>query len=155
MKRRNFSFIAAASIGLSAVQTASALLSPNENGYEMSERALQEFIHRDWGFKKFPYWNHVGKIGRSNGIFIGNGYILTAAHVGEGDFHGNDGRAYKMVSGSGSILRNPTGEQAAMLLFQIQVPRGSMLSQLESIPLTRAVPQSGERVLLMGAGAGK
>lgn len=155
MKNRSLSILSAVAISLSGLQSASALVSPNEKSYELSEGALQEFVTRNWGCKKFPFWNNVGKIERSTGIYIGNGHVLTAAHVGVGDFRANDGRLYKMVRGSGSILTNQTGAQADMLLFQIEVPRGTMVSKLPAIPLTSAAPARGERVLLMGAGAGK
>ncbi len=81
-----------------------------------------------------PGWANIGQ--RTGGLtvtYIGNGWVLTAHHVGAGNvkFEGID---YTFVPGSAHQLLNPDGTGADMLVFRIAQETG-----LPSIPL-RATP---------------
>ena len=131
---------------------ASAIIS-DQPGAESDPRALAQFVSLS---KKlaFPYWMHVGQIERSTGVYMGNGYVLTAAHVGEGAFRLPDGSIYPMEPNSARILRNRDGSQADFCLFRVQYHRTDSLARLQPIPLATVAPRLGADVLLLGAGAG-
>jgi hypothetical protein len=94
-----------------------------------------------------PGWNNVGLRGGLNAVYLGYGWIVTAAHVTQGPVAlGNT--AYPDVPGSGVVITHSGTTQADLALFRIDpFPYG--LPALE-IP-TSAAPV-GAPVILIGAG---
>jgi len=94
-----------------------------------------------------PGWANVGQ--RTTGltvIYIGNGWVLTADHVGAGSVI-LDGQTYAEVAGSEHRLVNPDTSQADLLLFQIQG-----FPPLPSLPIRASSPAPGTPVTMIGAG---
>lgn len=65
-----------------------------------------------------PGWSFVGRVGGPTGVYLGNGWVLTANHVGTNpvDF---DGIAYPVVPGSTIQLQNPDTSFADLKVFRI------------------------------------
>lgn len=103
----------------------------------------------------FPFWKNVGQIDRSTGIYMGNGYVLTAAHVGPGTFRTGDGKAYRPASGPAQYFKNFDESQADLCLFRIEAKSGDPVLQLPGIPLTTMAPKKGTPLVLIGGGAGQ
>lgn len=158
MKRRlpfqlTLNLLLAASLLLFA-QPAQALVAPGQAAISESEGALQNFVRRALKRDTFPYWKNVGQIDRSTGVYLGAGYVLTAAHVGPGPFRLEDGSRYNAVRGSAQFFKNSDGTTADLCLFKIQYSNRDSVSKLPFIPLTTMPPKTGTQLLLLGAGAG-
>lgn len=102
----------------------------------------------------FPYWKNVGQIDRSTGIYLGNGYVLTAAHVGAGPFRTADGKFYPPESGSEMSFKNFDGTQADLCLFRIRVKSTDPVARYPTVPLTTMPPHRGTPLILVAGGAG-
>lgn len=87
-------------------------------------------------------WDYVGRVGSASGIYLGNGWVLTAAHVGIGNFT-LSGVTYNAVSGSAQQVDSP----ADLTLFQIASNPGLPTLTLadSSFSLT---PYSSQAVLI-------
>jgi len=139
-------------LGLLVPPSASALIS---EGSVESEEALQDIAKSRGIPVPFPYWRHVGQIERSTGIYLGSGYVITAAHVGAGTFKAWDGTAYPAADGSVRWFRNRDGSTADLCLFRVEVAPGSALASLPPVVLTTLPPRRGRELYLIGAGAGR
>ena len=97
-----------------------------------------------------PGWANIGIIGGGTGIYLGDGWVLTAAHVGAGAIT-LQGIAYNPVPGSAVQLTNNTPGKTALtdlLLFQLSsTPAG-----LGSLTLASSAPTLGAPVVMIGAG---
>jgi hypothetical protein len=71
--------------------------------------------------------NYVGQIKGASGIYLGNGWVLTAAHVGAGTFTLN-GASYEVIADSAVSFYNASGMQADLTLFQIAGLTGEGIS---------------------------
>ncbi|MFT5469953.1 MAG: hypothetical protein ACI8UO_005076 [Verrucomicrobiales bacterium] len=142
----------AASI-LSAPNLATAIVSDQANA-ENDPRKLQAHVARKMNAQAFPYWMHVGRIDRSTGVYLGNGYVLTAAHVGAGNFDLSDGTSYSVVPNSARILENRDGSQADFCLFRVKFNAKDSIAKLPPIQLATIAPTVGANVLLIGNGMG-
>lgn len=104
-----------------------------------------------WGSPGITGWNYVGQmtVGGASGVYLGNGWVLTAAHVGASNFTLN-GTTYTAISGSAQNIGT-----ADLTLFQI-----STLPSLPSLTLSLAPPvpfsqfQPGSSVAMLGFGGG-
>jgi hypothetical protein len=65
-----------------------------------------------------PGWSHFGRIGGLGAIYLGNGWVLTANHVGVGDAE-FQGVTYPHVPGSHVQLQNPDLSYADLVVFRI------------------------------------
>ena len=137
-----------------SVAPANAIIAPTHGVVSSSERALQSFLKTVWKRDAFPYWSHVGKIGRSSGVYLGNGYVLTAAHVGSGTFTLPDGSRYEAVPGSERMFNNHDGTTADLCLFRVRYNKQDRIARLRALPLSTMPPKKGTSLLLLGAGAG-
>jgi hypothetical protein len=67
-------------------------------------------------------WNYVGTVGGASGIYLGNyngGYwVMTAAHVGAGNFTLN-ASTYNYVAGTAVQILNPDNTPTDLIVFQI------------------------------------
>jgi len=64
-----------------------------------------------------PY-HYVGALNGSSGTYLGNGWVLTANHVGAGDFT-LGGVTYSEIPGSAIRLETSPGVMADLVMFQI------------------------------------
>src|SRR5271170_1227159 len=51
-------------------------------------------------------WNYVGAIGSASGVYLYNGWVITAAHVGAGNFVLGT-TTYTPIAGTTRSLTNP------------------------------------------------
>jgi len=70
-----------------------------------------------WGGGGITGWNYVGQVNGASGVYLGNGWVLTAAHVGMGNFI-LSGNTYEAVAGSSHSISNSNGT-VDVVLFQI------------------------------------
>lgn len=140
---------------LAIVSQANALVTPTGSADHTDERALRaaltEIFRTD---ERFPYWNNVGQLNRSTGVYLGNGYVLTAAHVGPGVFELTDGERHAPIPGSETQMRNSDGTLSDLCIFRVESKRGDSLSRLPAIPIGPVCPPRGCYVLMLGAGSG-
>ncbi|MFA6289898.1 MAG: PEP-CTERM sorting domain-containing protein [Opitutaceae bacterium] len=98
-------------------------------------------------------WDYVGAIGGASGVYLGdyNGtyWVLTAAHVGFGNFT-LGGTTYSAVTGSSISIYNTDSSQADLTLFQISTSPG--LANLSLNPFTNLGTTT---VQMIGVGGGK
>ncbi len=95
-------------------------------------------------------WNYVGQVNGASGTYLGNGWVITAAHVGAGSFT-LGGITYTLVSGSTTEI---DGGDVDITLFQIASP-----PSIPPLPLqqTTPVPFGGgaaDSVAMIGYGGG-
>ncbi len=152
--RRLRPFVAALTCAFSFLAPAHGLIAPDGGDDAARESALRKVSFQMTEGVAFPYWSHVGQIDRSTGIYLGNGYVMTAAHVSVGHFRMHDGRVYLAIPESAQYFRNRSGTTADLLLFRIRYRESDPIAKLESIPLTTMPPRKGTRLLLIGGGAG-
>lgn len=135
--------------------TSQALVTSSANGADEDERALQNAARAAFGtHQSFPFFKNVGFIENSTGVYVGNGYVLTAAHVGSGVFRMSDGSSYLPVRGSERRILNPNGSEADLCLFRIAFDQKDSIARLPNIPLGPITPPEGSKVLFLSAGLG-
>lgn len=97
-----------------------------------------------------PGYDNVGIRGSGSAVYLGNGWMLTATHVGAGTTY-FDGTPYIMVPGSAVQLPNPRGAGYSPLsdltLYQIQNP-----PSLPTLSIDSSLPQVGWQVTMAGYG---
>jgi hypothetical protein len=93
-----------------------------------------------------PALDHLGTRGGLSAIYVGNGVVLTANHVGAGDVTFG-GTLYRYVSGSAVRLTNLDGTYADLLMFEIY-PK----PDLPDLPIAEVRPASQSLLLLAGNG---
>lgn len=100
-----------------------------------------------------PGFDHVGRIAGTTGVYLGDGWVLTAAHVGAGDLWLGDAR-YPAVPGSWVRVRGEAGEGGRgspdLGLFRVDPP-----PPLPGLEIARRAPVPGDPLLLVGCGAGR
>ena len=84
-------------------------------------------------------WSYTSENGGGTGVYIGNSWVLTAAHVGSTLFVGPTGLHWA-VSGSDAVLTNADGTSSDLLLFRIQGDPGLPPLSLRETPLPVAAP---------------
>ena len=93
-----------------------------------------------------PILNYVGLRGALSAVYLGNGVVLTANHVGPGSVtFGSTVSEY--VPGTMVRLQNSDGTQADLIVFEVYPPPD--LPPLEIAPLT---PLYGSLLLMIGDG---
>ncbi len=101
----------------------------------------------------FPFASHIGKIGMGSGVYLGDGYVLTSAHVGCYPFVAQDGTIYRPDYKTWQILEQSGGIKADLAIFRIKIEDpDSSLAMLSSIPLASRQPQKDDMVVLIGSG---
>ena len=71
-----------------------------------------------------PGWANVGALGVGSGIYLGNRWVLTAAHVGSGSITFNGNGTFDPVAGSAVRIQNADSTDTDLLLFQLQTDPG-------------------------------
>jgi hypothetical protein len=90
-------------------------------------------------------WASVGHIGSATGIYVGAGWVLTAAHVGAGEAE-FEGLRYAWDGGF-RHLTNSDGTFTDMVMFHL-----ATLPPLPRLTLASATPASGSLVNMFGYG---
>jgi hypothetical protein len=92
-------------------------------------------------------WDYVGEVNGSTATYIGDGWVLTANHVGAGDLT-LDAVVYPMIPGSDTQLESIPAVFADVVMFRVspQPPGLGMLS------IRSAPPPVGEFLFLIGCG---
>ncbi len=98
-----------------------------------------------------PGWANVGVLGVGTGVYLGNDWVLTAAHVGGGSIVLNGG-TYAMLAGSGTTLSNNglPGKSATADLFMFRL--ASTPPGLTGITIASATASPGAAVTMIGSG---
>lgn len=98
-----------------------------------------------------PGWNNVGIVRGSTGIYLGDRWMLTAAHVGLGSVNFPELGVFAAESGSGIQITNRPGsgltKPADLLLFRLVDDPG-----LPPIKIGQSSPALGDEVLVIGNG---
>lgn len=97
-------------------------------------------------------WDNVGWRG-SSAVYLGDGFVLTAAHVGAGSFRVGDdptgGTTYAMDGSFAPVtLKNPDSSNADLVLFRVL---GS--PTLPAVPIADTSPLLGDSVVMIGTGS--
>ena len=95
-------------------------------------------------------WNYVGSLNGASGVYLGggngSGWVLTANHVGFGNFTLN-GTTYSAINGSGRQIGS-----IDLYAYQITVGQGTGLSLLSNLTLAGTSPAAGETLTMIGNG---
>lgn len=95
-------------------------------------------------------WNYVGSLNGASGVYLGGGnglgWVLTANHVGFGNFTLN-GTTYSAIAGSGQQIGS-----IDLYAFRITVGQGTGLSLLSNLTLAGTSPAAGETLTMIGNG---
>ena len=94
-------------------------------------------------------WSNVGRRlgGPSSLVYLGNRWVITAAHVGAGIVE-LGGQQYDPVAGSPRTLLNADGSEADLVLFQL-----ARDPEIPAIRVAERSPRIGQDVTLIGMGA--
>jgi hypothetical protein len=103
-----------------------------------------------------PGWDRVGMIGAGTGVYVGNGWVLTAAHVVPGSTFTLNGQTYNLVPGTGQILQNPGGQgltaQSDLWIGQFVPALGSDPLPAGVLPISASTPSVGTFGTMVGTG---
>ncbi len=107
-----------------------------------------------WGDTTATGWDYVGQVGGASGVYLQNGWVLTAAHVGAEDFL-LDNVSYALVAGSVKTLTGAGGTTPDLRLFQLaSSPALPGLPISDSDPAVLTLNAPGSNVVMIGFGGG-
>jgi hypothetical protein len=98
-----------------------------------------------------PGWANVGERGIGTGVYLGNGWVLTASHVGGGSIVLNGG-TYAMLAGSGTRLTNGGAEGKTAVTDLSMFKLATTPVGLTGVPIATAASGSGAAVTMIGSG---
>jgi autotransporter-associated beta strand protein len=132
--------LAVLSAGLAMPRTASAVIIDTLTGTGNTTAPADD-----------PGWANVGVLGVGTGVYLGNDWVLTAAHVGGGSIVLNGG-TYAMLAGSGTRLTNggEPGKTTLTDLYMFQL--ASTPVGLAGVPIAAAATVTGAAVTMIGSG---
>jgi hypothetical protein len=95
-----------------------------------------------------PGWNRVGKVsaGPGSGVYLGQGWVLTAAHVGDGDFT-VDGQTYLAKAGTKQQLKNVDNSLTDLIVYELQTS-----PTLGDVRISSSRPDANSGVTMIGYG---
>ncbi len=93
-----------------------------------------------------PGFNHVGTISSLSGVYVGNGWVLTAGHVGIGPIS-LMGITYEPVPGSQTPFTNDAGDIADLVAFKLLTR-----PPLPDLDLPGGPPATNSLVTIIGNG---
>ncbi len=96
-----------------------------------------------------PGWANVGVCARWTAVYLGRGWVLTAAHVGASNIN-LEGRMYKADVKSRERVFNPDGTAADLMLFRIDPE-----PDLPSVKISAEPPPIGSPIVMVGSGLGR
>lgn len=104
-------------------------------------------------------WNYVGQVGGASdgsGVYLGNGWVITAGHVGALDFTlGTNTYATTGYFYTNFMLNiNGTNQQADLNLFRVSTTStsGNSLLPANDLTLNSIVPNTGSQLVMIGYG---
>lgn len=94
-------------------------------------------------------WNSVGQVSGGSGVYLGNGWVIAAAHEGitAGSTYTLNGVSYTVEVPI--ALTNSDGSAADLVMFQI----GTVLN-LPDLTISSRTPTAGTSVVMIGYGGG-
>jgi hypothetical protein len=96
-----------------------------------------------------PGWANVGVCQRWTAVYLGRGWVLTAAHVGASDIT-LEGTMYRADIDSRKRPLNPDGTAADLVLFRIEPE-----PDLPSVKISAESPPIGSPIVMVGSGMGR
>jgi hypothetical protein len=96
-----------------------------------------------------PGWANVGECDRWTAVYLGRGWVLTAAHVGAANIT-LEGTTYTADIKSRERVRNPNGSGADLMLFRIDPA-----PDLPSVKIATESPPVGSSIVMVGRGLGR
>lgn len=96
-----------------------------------------------------PGWANVGVCGRWTAVYLGRGWVLTAAHVGPSNIN-LEGKMYAADVKSRERVPNPDGTAADLMLFRIHPE-----PDLPSLKISATPPPIGSLIVMVGSGLGR
>lgn len=98
-------------------------------------------------------WNYVGAVGGASGVYLGNGWVLTAVHVGTitpgATTFTLSGTAYTADSGA-TRLSNPDSSLADLQMFHVAAT--PTLTAMPWLSLSSSTPSNGTQIYMVGYG---
>jgi hypothetical protein len=94
-----------------------------------------------------PGWGNVGSCNGLSCVYLGDGWVLTANHVGAGNGVFG-GITYPWVPGSDLQLHNPNNSLADLRMFEIYPP----YPPLPALTISSIAPLAGTSLILIGNG---
>jgi hypothetical protein len=98
-----------------------------------------------------PGWNNVGVLNRSSAVYLGDRWVLTAAHVGVGTVTFSGLGSFAAAPETRIALTNPIGsgltKPTDLILFQLTEDPG-----LPPVRVARQTPATGDEVVAIGNG---
>ena len=91
-------------------------------------------------------WDYIGEVNNLTGTYLGNGWVLTANHVGPGNFT-LGGVTYLWIPGTEVQLNNQSATLADLVMFQV-TPE----PPLPLLALRSTIPPVGEFTITIGYG---
>jgi hypothetical protein len=89
----------------------------------------------------------VGSCNGLSAVYLGNGWVLTANHVGAGD-SSFENVLYPWAIGSDVRLQNPDDSDADLLMFRLELP----FPPLPDLPIASAAPANDASLVMIGNG---
>lgn len=131
-----------------------ALVSTQVKHVQQNHSALNEFLlSTDSTRPAFPYWEHVGMVGKGSGVYLGDGWVITSAHVGCYPFLMSDGSHYKPDYSTWKVLAGAEGAKSDLAVFQVAIPdKSSHLASLGNIPVGVFGETHAKGVVMIGSG---
>lgn len=106
-----------------------------------------------------PGWNRVGRVGSfGSGVYVGNGWVLTANHVASDTFVVDGDATYTVLPGSENTqrIRNLTDTaNIDLYMFRVAIDPGDGLDGLGNIPIASVTPSVGSDGTHIGTGEGQ
>ena len=97
-------------------------------------------------------YGNVGKIGSASGVYLGDGWVLTAKHVGANDITFGD-TTYQYDGESAVSIKNPTGVQGLNSVYtDLTLFHLSEEPDLPAINISSESPAPGSTVFYVGYG---
>jgi len=151
MKGNYLGLLAIGILAWASLQSARAIV-VNGGADQTSDTVSATSWSTGWSGTGVDGWNYVGSLGSAGtggGVYLGDGWVITAAHVGTGSgVYTLDGISYNVVSGSAQSIGG-----ADLTMFQIAPVSGSLPS-LAPLTLSSATPTVGTQLVMIGYGAG-
>jgi hypothetical protein len=108
-----------------------------------------------WARCGLTAWSYVGKVNDASGVYLGNGWAITAAHVGNGDLILGS-NTYSLIRGTDHQLVNSDGSSADLVVFKLaQAPNLPALTILPTDPIPFSASQPGDKAAMIGYGGGQ
>lgn len=98
-----------------------------------------------------PGWSAVGFLGIGTGVYVGDGWVLTAAHVGAGPIT-LAGTTYQAAAGSSVRLTNGGGAGLSAETDLVMYRLATIPAGIAGVPIGAATPALGTPVTMIGAG---